>query len=113
MSSEITVLINQQSTPGIFDSGRKPGAGYHQKYDNLHTFVINLENWNGELRIQGTLDLFPGDDSWVDLTDFSGNSLSYTTGTGALTVNVRGNFIWIRAVGSTTAGTIQQIQFSH
>jgi hypothetical protein len=113
MSNEITVLINQQSAPGPFDSGRKPGAGYHQKYDNLHTFVIDLSSWSGEIRIQGTLELFPGESSWVDLTDSLGTPLVYNAGFNPITVNVRGNFVWIRAVGSTAAGVIQQIQFSH
>jgi len=113
MSTEITVLLTQQSTPGSFVSERKPGAGYHQKYDNLHTFIVTLDNWNGELRIQGTLDLFPGEDSWVDLIDTAGDLMIYTSDSGTSTANVRGNFVWIRAVGVTIEGSVQQIQFSH
>lgn len=115
MSNEITLLLSQQGT-GSFVSNKQPGAGYHQKYDSLHTFVISFSNWGGVLKIQGTLELFPGDDSWVDLVDSSGQTMSYGGDTGeynsTITVNARGNFIWIRAIGITNSGIIQQIQFS-
>ena len=117
MSTEITLLLSQQSAPGAFTSNPRPGAGYHQKYDNLHTFVLSFANWSGELKIQGTLELFPGDDSWVDLVDNAGQTMSYGNDSSdydsSITANVRGNFIWIRATGTVNSGTIQQIQFSH
>jgi hypothetical protein len=121
MSNEITILLNQQTAIGSFISDKKPGAGYHQKYDNLHTFVINFSNWNGEVKLQGTLELFPGNDSWVDLIDTSGNTMhyfdDYSSESGTynydITANTRGNFIWIRAVGTLNSGAITQIQFSH
>lgn len=117
MSTEITLLLNQQSAPGNFVSDRKPGAGYHQKYDSLHTFVLSFSSWSGEVRIQGTLELYPGEDSWVDLVDSSGQAMIYGNDSsdydGSITTNTRGNFLWIRAIGTTTAGVIQQIQFSH
>jgi hypothetical protein len=117
MSNEITILLNQQAAFGSFISDKKPGAGYHQKYDNLHTFVINFSNWSGEVKLQGTLELFPGSDSWVDLIDTNGNTMVYgddsTDYDSAVTANARGNFIWIRAAGTVNSGSITQIQFSH
>lgn len=117
MSNKIEILLDQLSTPGAFIGDKKPGAGYHQKYDNLHTFVLSFNNWSGELRIQGTLDLFPGENSWVDLVDSTEQFLIYGNDSsdydGTVTANVRGNFVWIRAVGTLTTGSIEQIQFSH
>lgn len=113
MSNEIILLLESINNPGIFVSDKRPGAGYHQKYDNLHTFSMTFSSWSGELRLQGTLDIFPDDASWVDLVDTEDRPVIFSSYDGIAAVNVRGNFIWIRAIGTLNTGSIAQIQFSH
>jgi len=117
MSNEITILLENAENTGSFVSDKKTGSGYHQKYDNLHTFVLNFSNWRGVLKIQGTLEMFPGENDWFDLRDplnakleYGGDSSNYNT---VVTANSRGNFLWIRAVGTTDQGSIVEIRYNH
>jgi len=117
MSNEITILLENAANTGQFASEKKPGAGYHQKYDNLHTFVLRFSNWSGELKLQGTLEMFPDEDDWVTLRDSSDAMLIYGNDSSdydsTLTANVRGNFVWIRATGVTNSGIITEIRFNY
>jgi hypothetical protein len=114
MSKEITILLENASATGKFISKKQPGTGYHQTYDNLHTFVLRFSNWDGELRLQGTLEIFPGDDDWFDLRDSADTLLVYGGDyDGTFTANVRGNFVWIRAVGAIKSGIITEIRYNY
>lgn len=113
MSNEILTLLNNYSATGDFVSAKQPGAGYHQKYNNLHTFVISFSSWEGNLKLQGTLELYPGEDSWFNLYNDNGEEISYEgIHDSNYTVACQGNFTWIRVSGTTVSGTINQIQFS-
>jgi len=118
MSKEITILLENASATGQFTSEKQPGTGYHQTYDNLHTFVLRFSNWDGEVRLQGTLEIFPGNDDWFDLRDSANTSLVYGVDSvviydGTFTANARGNFVWIRAVGVTNSGIITEIRYNY
>jgi hypothetical protein len=117
MSNETTILLENANLPGAFTSGKKPGSGYHQKYDNLHTFVLKFSNWSGELKLQGTLEMFPGENDWFDLRDQLNNKLEYGGDSSdydsIITVNAKGNFLWIRAIGTIDHGSIAEIRYNH
>lgn len=114
MSNEITILLENESSMGQFVSNKLPGSGYHQKYDNLHTFVLIFSEWDGDLTLQGTLEMFPAESDWFDLRDSADTKLMYSgENDGTVTANSRGNFLWIRAVGSTNSGSIDQIRYIH
>ena len=114
MSKEITILLPQTATVGAFASPKQQGAGYHRYNDGIHTFVITFAEWDGELKLQGTLSLYPGDDDWFDLKDLDNQAIIYTGDTDGLeTVSSRGNFVWIRAVGSITEGEITEISYNY
>jgi hypothetical protein len=117
MSIETIILLENINSPGDFISDKQPGAGYHQKYDNSHTFVILFNSFFGDIKLQGTLELFPGPNDWFDLKDSSGNKLEYGSDSsavnGTISVISPGNFVWVRAVGTLTNGSIAQIQFTH
>ncbi len=118
MSTESIVLLSTTNSTGNFTSSKQKGAGYNRSQGGLHTFVIKFSNWAGELRIQATLELFPGDLDWfdVDLTDPNGTVRVFdedsTDYDDSYAVNTVGNFIWIRATGTISAGEITEIRYN-
>jgi hypothetical protein len=125
MSIENLVLL-PTSTVGAFTGTKQKGAGHHwslyrnktnEYNDGIHTFVVSFRNWSGELKLQGTLELYPGDADWFDLKDLNDTTIVFGDGStdydDSYTVNSKGKFIWVRAVGTVTAGEITQIRFKY
>lgn len=117
MSIEIYSLLSNitvASTDATFSYGEKSkGAGYHKGNSGLHTVVYNLDNFAGSIKLQGTLELYPGDADWVDIigTDLGGDSTA--VGTALKTRNFTGNFLWIRAAYNLHNGTITEIRYNY
>jgi hypothetical protein len=116
MNQESFLLLSNQSTSGSFTSAKLKGAGYYRKFDNLHTFTASFSNWSGLLKFQGTLKLYPNDDTdWFDLKDSLSNELIFgddsTDYDQPITVNSTGNFVWIRAIGRNDTGSIDEIRY--
>lgn len=122
MPIENTVLlsnISTESTPGIFSYGsKKKAAGYHKISDGLHTAIYTVNSFSGTIKIQGTLNLYPGDSDWFDIdnTEIGGDS-SEIGGTDGLNFtvsrNFTGNFLWIRAAYYLENGIIVDLRFSY
>lgn len=112
----VTLLENISAEDTVYNySDKKIGAGYHRKSSGLHTFQFELENFKGTVKIQGTLELYPGDDDWVDLDFDSGSPLEALDSTPLVanaTRNITGNWLWIRAAYILEQGTITKIRFS-
>lgn len=140
MPSNSETILTQQNHPG--DSSTQTvtgvkykGDGYYGRSDGLHTVQINLENFTGVVRIEGTLEIDPGDDDWFDVELSTTSSISGSVDTtGAVSsgttvvlssvlfsgatsnnnYNFTGNFVWVRAkVTDWTAGTINSILLNH
>ena len=111
------LVLLPTSTVGAFTGTKQKGAGHHKHNDGIHTFVVSFRNWNGELKLQGTLELYPGDADWFDLKDLNDTTIVFGDGStdydDSYTVNSKGKFIWVRAVGTVTAGEITQIRFKY
>lgn len=118
MSIENVILLsstNSESADLVY-SDKQKGAGYHRRYDAVHTAVFTFDNFKGSVKLQATLSLYPGDDDWFDIEYDSGLSLESVDSTPLLTTELRnftGNFIWIRAAYQLTEGTITQIRYSY
>ncbi len=92
-----------------FVSDKVKGDGYYSHGDGLHTVVFNLTNrgdstddFNGSVRMQGSLATTPTEDDWFDIAGTTHTSdLSTTT----VSSNFTGNFVWVRAKVITTNGT--------
>lgn len=111
MSSEILTLVSDLSSPtGETFSTKLKGAGYHRKFDNLHTAQYLVSNFSGSIKLQATLEMFPGEADWFDIegTAFTGDGSSNPD-----PVNFRGNFMWIRAVYALESGSISSIRYSY
>ena len=92
-----------------FVSDKQKGDGYYSQGDGTHTVVFNLTNrndstddFNGSVRMQGSLATTPTEDDWFDIAGTTHTSdLSTTT----VSSNFTGNFVWVRAKVITSNGT--------
>jgi len=115
MSKETVILLESVTSEAgnsyLTYSEKQKGSGYHKLDDGLHTYVYSVDSFVGSVKLQGTLELYPGDNDWVDIdgTVFDGDSTDPSTVTG----NFTGNFVWIRAAYNLQDGTIQQIRYNH
>ena len=118
MSIENIILLSSTGTESadFVYSNKQKGAGYHRRYDAVHTATFSFNNFKGSVKLQATLALYPSDDDWFDIVYDSGSELEAVDSTPLLTTEVRnftGNFVWIRAAYQITEGTITQIRYSY
>jgi len=105
MSKESFILVENTSSTGITIAQK--GAGYH-KQDNLHTAVYNVSNFEGTIKLAGTLELYPNESDWVYIkpADYESNGSS-----DIVFRNFTGNFVWLRAEYAVNNGTINEIRY--
>ena len=109
------VLIPQTSHPGPFNEpieligDRQQAAAYYLANRDLQTITWHFSStFNGNSKIQASLETDPGADDWFDLYEI--NVSSQKDGYH----NQSGNFVWLRAVvHNWTQGTIQLITASY
>jgi hypothetical protein len=87
-------------------------ADYYGGFGQLQTVAFYLLDFQGLVRIEATLESEPTVDAdWFKVNEF--DSLSATT-TNNFSVNITGNFTWIRAnVIGFEAGTITKVTMSY
>lgn len=114
MSIENRTLLTAQTavspnTTSYNYSGNAKGAGYNKNTDGICTIIYDVANFRGQIKIQGTLELYPGDSDWFDVSIF-GNFNAITSPTS---VNIIGKFVWIRAAWNLQSGTINEIRYNY
>jgi len=120
MTVESTLILQQESTESpdltVYSySDKHKGAGYHRRSDGLHTVRFMFDDFKGSVKIQGSLELYPGETDWVDLEFDQGDSLESLDSTAITTNEIRnitGNWLWIRAAWILEQGTIQEIRYN-
>jgi hypothetical protein len=87
-------------------------SNYYGGFGGLQTVAFYLNQFQGRIRIQATLDSLPTTDSdWFQVYDF--NSISSAT-TNNFSTNITGYFVWLRAkVEDFEAGTITKLMLSY
>lgn len=118
MSRESYLLVSEitaEAASGTYlYSDKKQGAGYHRQSNGLHTAVYEVDSFIGVIKLQGTLELYPGENDWVDIADsivgLNDDSTAWTT---TQSVNFTGNYVWIRAAYNLQNGRIIQIRFNY
>lgn len=106
---------NSQPSVEIY-SDKQKGAGYHRFNDGVHTAIIEINNFVGSIKLQGTLSLYPGDDDWFDIVyDSSSHDLENLNTSGVVVANATflGKFLWVRAAYKLAQGTITNIRFKY
>lgn len=118
MSKESYILVSNitsESAVGAYVySEKQQGAGYHRQNDSLHTVIYQVDNFIGVIKLQGTLEIYPGENDWADISDtvlgLNDDSSAWTT---TQSINFTGNFVWLRAAYSLQNGTIAQIRYNY
>jgi hypothetical protein len=79
--------------------------------------MFEFNNFKGSVKLQGSLELYPGDSDWVDvLYDDSAENLESLDSTPLATNEIRnftGNFVWIRLGYRLIEGTITQVRYNY
>ncbi len=118
MSRESYLLVSNITAEAAYStyvySDKKQGAGYHRQSNGLHTVVYEVDSFVGVIKLQGTLELYPGDNDWVDVSDtvigLNDDSTAWTT---AHSINFSGNFVWLRAAYNLQNGRIIQVRYNY
>ncbi len=119
MSTESIVLVSnitaESNNSGYVYSNKNKGAGYNKNGDGVHTVVYVVDDFIGSIKMQGTLELYPGDNDWVDIVNtergLAGDSTTWVNDT--YTASFTGKFVWIRAAYNLQNGTIVEIRYNH
>jgi hypothetical protein len=114
MPATSEVILNSQTHSGLNSdpitvTGDKfKGDGYYGWGDGLHTISFETTVFVGTITIQASLATLPEENDW-----FNVDGATCSVGTGISIVNFTGNFVWVRAVATYTAGTINRVLFNH
>jgi hypothetical protein len=109
MPSQSIVLLPATSTVGAFTSAPQKGDGYYNFGDGLHTATFTFNNFVGSVRLEASLAIAPSNSDW-----FTINDTTFTNpANGSNFVNFYGNFVWVRATGTLTSGSITTIRYNY
>lgn len=111
-------IIAEALTSALTYTDKKKASGYHRNNDGVHTVIYTVNDFNGVIKLQGTLNLYPGDSDWVDIdnSEIGGDSADIIGDEGqnySISRNFTGNFIWIRAAYNLQNGTIVDVRFNY
>ena len=89
-----------------FVTDKAKGDGYYSQPDGVHTVAYQVVNrgdstddFNGTIKMQGSLATTPTEDDWFDI---SNTTLTSDLSTTISSFNFTGNFVWVRAKIETT-----------
>ena len=106
-SSDGSTTVTLDHTGFVTDKAK--GDSYFSQPDGVHTVayqVVNLgdstDDFNGTIKMQGSLATTPTEDDWFDI---SGTSYTSDQSTTNVSFNFTGNFVWVRAKVETTNTT--------
>jgi len=102
---------NYDGSSSDWAGDQQQAADYYGGFGGLQTVAFYLDQFEGDIEIQATLDTTPGDESWFRVYRFESTSSQITEN---FSTNIRGNFVWLRArVENFMAGTITKIAVSY
>ena len=89
-----------------FVTDKAKGDGYYSQPDGVHTVAYqgvnrgdSTDDFNGTIKMQGSLATTPTEDDWFDI---SNTTLTSDLSTTISSFNFTGNFVWVRAKIETT-----------
>ena len=103
---------NYDGSSQDWSGDRQQAANYYGGFGGLQTIAYYLNGFQGRIKIEATLDSDPTTDAaWFKVNEFDSTS---STTTNNFSVNITGNFTWIRAnVEDFDAGTITKLYMSY
>jgi hypothetical protein len=104
-----------------FVTDKYQGDGYYSQVDGVHTVayhvsagsVTSANNFNGSIKMQGSLATIPTEDDWFDIT---GTTFTADSSTSVSAYNFTGNFVWVRAKcynWTTASSSVTKILYNH
>ena len=130
MADTVTILSTSVfSGSTTLTSEKVKGDAYFGQSDGLHTIMVNLNDFIGTIKIQGSLETTPSDGDFFDINlsdeeftvDVSGlvtkkvldNLIYNVSETSMKSYNATGNFVWLRAdIINWQSGTISSIEMN-
>lgn len=103
---------NYDGSSQDWSGDRQQAANYYGGFGGLQTIAYYLTNFQGEIKIEATLQSDPTVDAdWFLVSDYDTGSSQVTENFAR---NIVGNFTWIRAtVIDFQAGTINRVTMSY
>ncbi|NDB58544.1 hypothetical protein EB001_08875 [bacterium] len=104
-----------------FVTAKYQGDGYYSQIDGVHTVAYHVSagsvtaanNFNGSIKMQGSLATTPTEDDWFDIAD---TTFTADTSTSVSSYNFTGNFVWVRAKcynWTTASSSVTKILYNH
>jgi hypothetical protein len=120
MSIESTIILqsigDQSPDLAIFTfSDKFKGAGYYKKQNGDHTVQFDLNQFEGTIKLQGTLEMYPGDNDWIDIIYTNGSTIEAADSTPITISSMRnfvGNWLWIRVGYILEQGDIILVRYN-
>lgn len=115
MSQTTSIVLLPQTDQALLNvstvTGEKqPAAGYYKGSSDNQTITWNLSNVTGRIIIQATLVENPSGADWFPIHTIEAGPRLTEVGY----VNLRGNYVWIRAqVNLFTSGIIRNIRINY
>lgn len=103
---------NYDGSSEDWSGDRQQAANYYGGFGDLQTIAFYLNQFQGRIRIEATLDSDPvTDDAFFQVNSFDSTAEPTTNN---FFVNITGNFTWIRAnVEEFSAGSITKVMMSY
>lgn len=103
--ADFSQLVN-----GSYYSSALKGAAQNGFTNGMQTFVCNFDGFTGTIRIDGSLAAQPmNTDASTDW--FAVQTETYNDMSGSVSLNVSGNYTWMRMVATPSSGTLTQLQY--
>jgi hypothetical protein len=104
-----------------FVTDKQKGDGYYSQVDGIHTVAYHVSagsntaanNFDGKIKIQGSLATTPTEDDWFDVDN---TTFTADLSTKVASFNFTGNFVWIRAKAfdqTNSASSVTKILYNH
>ena len=104
-----------------FVTEKYQGDGYYSQIDGVHTVAYHVSagsvtaanNFNGSIKMQGSLATTPTEDDWFDSAN---TTFIADTSTAVAAYNFTGNFVWVRAKcydWTTATSEVRKILYNH
>lgn len=115
MSATSETILSNQSYSGTGSKSvigdQYKGDGFYRKTDGYHTVQYSVAGFIGTVKMQATLAVSPTEEDWFTVPETEYTSTVTTNST--VIKNFIGNYVWVRATASWTAGSINSITLNH
>ena len=113
MQSNSEIILSENNHPGdstieTVTGDKFKGDGYFGRADGVHTVQATYTDFTGSITIQGTRATNPTDADY-----FTVHTFTETSATKSVYANFTGNYTYIRAKLSYTAGSVMSVLLNH